>query len=211
MNVRPGPVRTKACVSMESTVIPANVVRNTKVSDIPFPPYQHPIACFANWIKQRFLFIHPYNVCYVKLGKQCEVEQDPCSSKPCERGGVCKPSADFSSYTCKCAAGWEGMCALLNTVYLSAYSWVIWTWDTVYIMYYCYNNAVLIFGLLAPDCVGTRCKEDVNECKSYPCKNGGNCVNNQGSYMCKCISGYSGHNCQTDIDDCSPSEFYVAF
>lgn len=58
---------------------------------------------------------------------------------------------------------------------------------------------------------GARCNEDVNECIKTPCKNGGRCINTQGSFMCKCQHGYSGHNCQTDVDDCSPSEFDLIF
>lgn len=57
--------------------------------------------------------------------------------------------------------------------------------------------------------VGPRCSEDVDECRKSPCKNGARCTNSQGSYTCKCKPGYSGHNCQTDIDDCSPSEFFL--
>lgn len=55
-------------------------------------------------------------------------------------------------------------------------------------------------------CAGPRCNEDVNECKKNPCKNAGHCINSQGSYTCECQPGYSGPNCLTDIDDCSPSE-----
>uniref|UniRef100_A0A3Q2ZCT3 EGF-like domain-containing protein n=1 Tax=Hippocampus comes TaxID=109280 RepID=A0A3Q2ZCT3_HIPCM len=51
-----------------------------------------------------------------------------------------------------------------------------------------------------------RCTEDVNECKNNPCRNGGHCANSPGSYVCTCQPGYSGHNCQTDVDDCSPSD-----
>lgn len=61
--------------------------------------------------------------------------------------------------------------------------------------------------LLVHYCVGQRCRDDVDECKKNPCKNSGICMNTMGSYTCKCQPGYSGHNCQTDIDDCSPSEF----
>lgn len=55
---------------------------------------------------------------------------------------------------------------------------------------------------------GPRCNEDVNECKKNPCKNGGRCINSQGSYVCKCQPGYSGHDCQIDIDDCTPSKCF---
>lgn len=47
-------------------------------------------------------------MCVVKTGKHCEVEQDPCALHPCEKGGVCRPSPDYTSYTCRCPAGWQG-------------------------------------------------------------------------------------------------------
>lgn len=47
----------------------------------------------------------------VKIGKHCEVEQVPCASHPCKRGGVCHPTPDYTSFTCRCPSGWEGMCS----------------------------------------------------------------------------------------------------
>ena len=37
------------------------------------------------------------------------------------------------------------------------------------------------------------------------CQNGGSCVNNTNIRTCDCAAGYSGTNCQTDIDDCTPN------
>lgn len=37
---------------------------------------------------------------------------------------------------------------------------------------------------------------DVNECQQQKCSNGGTCVNTQGSFYCKCKSGYSGKYCE---------------
>ena len=34
---------------------------------------------------------------------------------------------------------------------------------------------------------------DIDECKSVPRKNGGMCVNNQGSYTCTCNAGSTGN------------------
>lgn len=45
-----------------------------------------------------------------ETGEHCEVELDPCSSRPCQRGGVCLPSADYTYFTCRCPAGWQGLC-----------------------------------------------------------------------------------------------------
>lgn len=58
-----------------------------------------PIATFLNYYFQSMSSI---------TGQHCEEEQVPCASHPCERGGVCRPSADYTSYTCRCPAGWQG-------------------------------------------------------------------------------------------------------
>lgn len=37
---------------------------------------------------------------------------------------------------------------------------------------------------------------DVNECVMFnPCKNGAACMNTLGSYMCTCLPGWTGTNC----------------
>jgi len=43
-----------------------------------------------------------------------------------------------------------------------------------------------------------------NECKKKPCQNGGTCVDLKRGYRCECPDGYSGKNCETEIDNCSP-------
>ncbi|XP_078616500.1 uncharacterized protein LOC144884861 isoform X1 [Branchiostoma floridae x Branchiostoma japonicum] len=46
---------------------------------------------------------------------------------------------------------------------------------------------------------------DVNECASNPCMNGGSCVDHINTFTCLCAPGYSGINCQTDINKCGPN------
>lgn len=41
---------------------------------------------------------------------------------------------------------------------------------------------------------------DIDECAKGICKNGATCVNLQGSYRCKCNSGYNGTNCEAGDD-----------
>ncbi|XP_022786852.1 fibropellin-3-like [Stylophora pistillata] len=38
-----------------------------------------------------------------------------------------------------------------------------------------------------------------------PCKNGATCFNLQDSYHCECKQGFSGVNCEKDIDECTQS------
>ena len=41
---------------------------------------------------------------------------------------------------------------------------------------------------------GATCSEDMDECTegSHACRNGGQCVNVPGSYVCSCFPNYSG-------------------
>lgn len=156
-----------------------------------------------------------------KTGKHCEMEQVPCASHPCEKGGVCRPSADYTSYSCRCPAGWQGTSALrfvmrqlvpqtasTNTNILVPF--INYSFIFIFIHAFCVAcRQVVAVTVLLINGTGPRCNEDVNECKKTPCKNGGRCINSQGSYVCKCQPGYSGHNCQIDIDDCTPSECFL--
>lgn len=58
-------------------------------------------------------------------------------------------------------------------------------------------------GLCPP---GQTCEIDINECVKSPCRNGATCQNTNGSYRCACRTGFTGRNCDTDIDDCKPSK-----
>ena len=43
---------------------------------------------------------------------------------------------------------------------------------------------------------------DFANCQNDPCQNGGTCEDEIGRYTCQCLDGYTGINCQTNIDDC---------
>ena len=41
------------------------------------------------------------------------------------------------------------------------------------------------------------CVSDINECLVYsPCRNGATCQNLDGSYLCQCVAGWTGTDCQ---------------
>ncbi|XP_060560086.1 fibropellin-3-like isoform X4 [Ruditapes philippinarum] len=46
------------------------------------------------------------------------------------------------------------------------------------------------------------CENDINECSSNPCKNGGICKDLVNEYECTCVAGYDGMNCENDINEC---------
>ncbi|KAK0067487.1 neurogenic locus Notch protein, partial [Biomphalaria pfeifferi] len=50
------------------------------------------------------------------------------------------------------------------------------------------------------------CEQDINECTGTNlCRNGGTCSNAIGSYICSCVSGYEGRQCERNHDDCESS------
>lgn len=50
--------------------------------------------------------------------------------------------------------------------------------------------------------VGQDCEENVDECLSNPCQNGGICIDKDNGYMCTCSPGYLGSHCEFDVAVC---------
>ena len=49
---------------------------------------------------------------------------------------------------------------------------------------------------------GTNCEENVDECMSNPCQNGGHCRDRNNGYTCTCQPGYLGDHCEVDVAVC---------
>uniref|UniRef100_A0A8C3SW98 Notch receptor 3 n=1 Tax=Chelydra serpentina TaxID=8475 RepID=A0A8C3SW98_CHESE len=120
-------------------------------------------------------------------GRNCENVLTPCSPNPCENGGVCDHTPDYEGFTCSCTLGWQGTTPP-----------------------FCPSPTASLPCPLRPvpfpSPPGQRCHVDVNECDRTPCRNRGTCTNLHGGYNCACRPGYTGANCEMDIDDCAPSE-----
>lgn len=44
---------------------------------------------------------------------------------------------------------------------------------------------------------GVNCSEEINECLSHPCQNGGTCIDLTNTYKCSCPRGTQGKGCRT--------------
>ena len=49
---------------------------------------------------------------------------------------------------------------------------------------------------------GSTCAEDIDDCISSPCQNGGTCIDEVFRHNCSCVAGYGGINCNTEINEC---------
>ncbi|KAI8429386.1 hypothetical protein MSG28_000030 [Choristoneura fumiferana] len=55
---------------------------------------------------------------------------------------------------------------------------------------------------LCPGYTGDSCEQDIDECLSSPCKNGGTCQNLENNYECACKEGFDGKDCSVNINEC---------
>uniref|UniRef100_A0A8C0G0P6 Crumbs cell polarity complex component 2 n=1 Tax=Chelonoidis abingdonii TaxID=106734 RepID=A0A8C0G0P6_CHEAB len=169
---------------------------------------------------------------FCNKGVNCDVEIDECDSGPCQNRGTCTDHIGF--YTCTCAPGFEGEhceldileCAsqpcLNNATCLegvknySCACWPVFCLPSKEVLC-CASSGVCLAGY-----TGQRCEEDVDECATDPCHNGGVCFerSNQTYYgtghdflsefsysqaagfLCWCQPGFSGVECAVNIDEC---------
>ncbi|XP_070401978.1 sushi, nidogen and EGF-like domain-containing protein 1 isoform X2 [Nothobranchius furzeri] len=159
---------------------------------------------------------------YRFTGKHCEVgKPDPCSSGPCLNGGTCFHY--LGKYKCECTEAYSGRhCQTSRSSVLTSaelgcgppphvkHAEVQFSSTTpgsvaVYICLSGFTSVPRatqsICGILGAWSQPPTC-EEINECLSQPCLNGGSCLNKIGSYQCLCQDGFSGNRCQIDTNEC---------
>ena len=48
---------------------------------------------------------------------------------------------------------------------------------------------------------------DIDECNSNPCAHNGTCTDGVNSFNCSCEEGYTGHDCETGIEEAISIEY----
>uniref|UniRef100_UPI0037E941F5 protein crumbs homolog 1 n=1 Tax=Semicossyphus pulcher TaxID=241346 RepID=UPI0037E941F5 len=142
-------------------------------------------------------------------GVHCEEEVDMCEKHLCAHGGTCLHGPD--RYACLCADNYTGP---LCNERIEEIPWYIVVRSVrpklpVSVCgddtrnYTCFNGGNCTDRELSCDCppgfMGHRCEQEVDECKSNPCLNGGYCRNLINKFVCVCDMSYAGDTCQTDL------------
>uniref|UniRef100_A0A3Q2D1L8 Crumbs cell polarity complex component 1 n=1 Tax=Cyprinodon variegatus TaxID=28743 RepID=A0A3Q2D1L8_CYPVA len=142
-------------------------------------------------------------------GVDCEEEVDVCENHLCANGATCLHGPE--KYACLCPENYTG--PLCRSV-LEEPPWYIVVrkikpklpvsvCGDEHRNYTCFNGGNCTDRELSCDCpagfIGHRCEQEVDECESNPCLNGGYCRNLINKFVCVCDMSFAGDVCQTDL------------
>ncbi|XDV42015.1 hypothetical protein PO909_010772 [Leuciscus waleckii] len=160
-------------------------------------------------------------------GTLCEVESlshsNPCESNPCENEASCYSLP--GDFYCACPEDYEGKtcenrkdhckttpCQVIDSCTIAVAS----NSSDVGVRHI--NSNVcgprgrcisLPGGNFTCTCelgfTGAYCHENINDCVSNPCRNGGTCIDGISSFQCFCSDGWEGDLCNLNVNECSRS------
>ncbi|KAF7666169.1 hypothetical protein LDENG_00116300 [Lucifuga dentata] len=142
-------------------------------------------------------------------GVDCEEKVDVCENHQCAHGGTCLHGLD--TYACLCAENYTGPYCNERVEEIPWYIVVRKVRPKLPVSvcgdgtrnYTCFNGGNCTERELSCDCpagfTGHRCEQEVDECMSNPCLNGGYCRNLINKFVCMCDMSYAGDLCQTDL------------
>ncbi|KAM4629361.1 protein crumbs homolog 1 [Polymixia lowei] len=142
-------------------------------------------------------------------GPDCADEVDVCQNHLCAHGSTCLHGPD--RYSCLCAENYTGPYCNERVEEIPWYIVVKNVRPKLPVSvcgddirnYTCFNGGNCTDRELSCVCpagfTGHRCEQEVDECKSNPCLNGGYCRNLINKFICVCDMSYAGDVCQTDL------------
>ncbi|KAF4802579.1 Protein jagged-1 [Turdus rufiventris] len=154
-------------------------------------------------------------------GNLCQLDIDYCEPNPCQNGAQCFNLA--MDYFCNCPEDYEGKncshlkdhCRTTPCEVIDSCTVAVASNSTPEGVRYISSNVCgphgkcksQAGGKFTCECnkgfTGTYCHENINDCESNPCRNGGTCIDGINSYKCICSDGWEGTYCETNINDCS--------
>ncbi|XP_025009279.2 sushi, nidogen and EGF-like domain-containing protein 1 isoform X4 [Gallus gallus] len=145
-------------------------------------------------------------------GRHCEIVPSPCFLSPCENGATCEELG--GDFVCTCPMGYTGKrcgteidCGMPSAVKHAQASFNSTTVGSL-AKYHCELGYVLSQhnsprvcrsqGVWSdpPEC------DEIDECRSQPCLNGGQCKDRIAEFLCVCEPGYTGLHCELEVDEC---------
>ncbi|NWT25845.1 SNED1 protein, partial [Cardinalis cardinalis] len=145
-------------------------------------------------------------------GRHCEIVPSPCFLSPCENGATCEDLGE--GYACTCSLGYVGKhcqfevdCGIPSEVKHAQASFnstkvgslAEYQCELGYILsQHNHPRVCRVPGVWSdpPEC------DEIDECQSQPCLNGGQCKDRVSAFLCLCEPGYTGHHCELDVDEC---------
>ncbi|XP_056616570.1 protein jagged-2 isoform X4 [Triplophysa dalaica] len=158
---------------------------------------------------------------YGYTGTNCEKPLDLCEPNPCQNKAQCQYlKGDFH---CACADEYEGKtcgqlrdhCKTSTCEVIDSCTIAVTSNDTVKGVRHISFNVCGAHGrcisqsednftcACQPGFTGTYCHENINDCSSSPCHNGGTCIDEINSFHCVCPDGFDGPLCDLEVDECS--------
>ncbi|XP_061694021.1 protein jagged-1b [Syngnathoides biaculeatus] len=154
-------------------------------------------------------------------GNLCQLDIDYCSPSPCQNGAACFNLA--TDYYCACPEDYEGKncshlkdhCRTTTCKVIDSCTVAVASNSTPGGERYISSNVCgphgrcrsQAGGQFSCECKegfrGTYCHENINDCESSPCRNGGTCIDKVSVYQCICADGWEGDHCEINIDDCN--------
>uniref|UniRef100_A0A8C9WQH9 Delta-like protein n=1 Tax=Scleropages formosus TaxID=113540 RepID=A0A8C9WQH9_SCLFO len=154
-------------------------------------------------------------------GNLCQLDIDYCEPNPCRSGAQCFNLE--TDYFCKCPEDYEGKncsrlkdhCRTTSCQVIDSCTVAVASNSTPEGVRYISSNVCgphgrcrsQAGGQFTCECqegfTGTYCHENINDCESNPCRNGGTCIDKVSGYQCICADGWEGPHCEINIDDCS--------